>query len=174
MQQPPFLTAGMLFLCCCAAFFFLVLWPKRSTLASSDHSTLFHVVWGDWMCFCVNFRWAKKCFSIATLPCSPYIVVTHMEQPVLTRNCCNSFDVASLGLLLASLISFLLVLPWILGGCYVLSSVTVPQLHLWEFTSCQVCEPKTQKPWLDPEANTADRAGFVQNLFNKIKLTGQK
>ncbi len=52
MLLPPCFTVGMVFLWWCAVLFFhqtylLELWPKSSTLVSSDHNTFFHMLLGD-------------------------------------------------------------------------------------------------------------------------------
>ncbi len=91
----------------------------------------------------IPFRIMTKKFNLGfkvfltTLPHSPdiwriwEIVVTYTTQPVLARNSCSSFNVA-VGLLAASLTSFLLTFSSVLEGRPVLGNITVELyfLHL--------------------------------------------
>ena len=148
MLPPPCITVGMVFFWWCAVLFWrqtylLELWPKSSTLVSSDHKTFSHMFLGDFRCVFAKcslawrFFFVRKGFGLATLPHSPdiwrirEIVVTCTTQPVLARYSCSSFNDA-VGLLVASQTSFLLVFSSILEGRPVLGNVTVVPyfLHL--------------------------------------------
>ena len=125
MLPPPCFSVGMVFFWWCAGWFLrqtylLELWPKSSTLVSSDHNTFSHMLLGDFRCVFAKcslawmFFFVRKGFRLATLPHSPdiwrirEIVVTCTTQPVLARYSCSSFNVA-VGLLVASQTSFLLI-----------------------------------------------------------------
>ncbi len=118
--------------------YLMELWPKSPSLVSSDHNTFSHMLFGNLKCVFAKFSRAQKFF----LPLYPIgyspdiwriqeIVVTCTTQPVLTGNSCSSCNVA-VGLLAASLTSFLLIFSSILEGHPVLGNITVDLyfLHL--------------------------------------------
>ncbi len=90
MLPPPCFTVGMVFLWWCAVLFLcqtylLELWPKSSTLVSSDHNAFSHMLLGYFKCVFAKFSRAWMFF----LPPYP-IAQTHEEYGRLLSHVLHS------------------------------------------------------------------------------------